>query len=351
MEMQVVPSNSASARPSLAPPPAPAAPPNPIRGATFDEVHTRVMERASRMLPDTTVHVADLVFTDEGHVVVPGIGPHTLLPLAKRALSSLVGVRWDVWFKSASPAERTEEINRRLKRTPGERKLRAWRDESSETAGTIRAILPAGYDPIDDATIFRSLRTNMGSLLGEYVFQRVDVGEETSQYAAVLREARSLRGDELVPGWSLRTSEVGEAPLSIDDYVLRLVCMNGALLRIGGKRSLYRRHRAIDDDQLGAAFVLALGRLPGRFDRALELMAIAMDEAVEHPDAIVADVLAGIPRALVEETQRAALAEAALAPLSRFGLLNVITRVAHTTNTDPEVRFVMESAAGELLVN
>ena len=348
MEMQIVPSNGAG-RPSLAPTLVPAAPPNPIRGASFDEVHVRVTERADRMLPDTTVHVADLIFTDEGHVIVPGKGPHTLLPLAKRALSSLVGVRWDIWFKSASPAERSEEINRRLKRTPGERKLRAWRDDSNETAGTIRAILPAGYDPIDDATIFPSLRTNMGSLLGEYVFQRVEPGEETSQYAAVLREARSLRGDELVPGWSLRTSEVGEAPLSIDDYVLRLVCLNGLMVKVGGKRSLYRRHRAIDDDQLGAAFVMALGRLPGRFERALELMAIAMDATVEHPDAIVADVLAGIPRAMVEETQRAALAEAAAAPLSRFGLLNVITRVAHTTNTDLEVRFAMESAAGTLL--
>ena len=118
------------------------------------------------------------------------------------------------------------------------------------------------------------------------------------------------------------------------------------MIAVGGKRSLYRRHRATDDDQLAAAFVLALGRLPGRFERALELMAIAMDAVVERPDEIVAGLLAGLPRALVEETQRAALAEA---PISRFGLLNVVTRIAHTTNEDPEVRFAMESAAGTLL--
>jgi hypothetical protein len=345
MEMQIVPSNGAG-RPALVAPLAPAAPPNPIRGASFDEVHTLVAERATRMRPDATVHVADLVFTPEGHVVVPGIGPHELTSLARRQLAAMVGIRWDRCFQSASPDERAEELNRRLKRTPGERKLRAWRDESNEIAGTIRAILPPGYEPIDDARIFLSLRSNMGSLMNEYVFQRVEAGEETSQYAAVLRGARSLRGDDLVPGWSLRTSEIAQAPLSIDDYWLRLVCMNGLMVSVGGKRSLYRRHRAIEDDQLGAAFVMALGRLPGRFERALELMAIAMDANIEHPDAIVADVLAGIPRALVEETQRAALAEA---PITRFGLLNVITRIAHTTNTDPEIRFAMESAAGTLL--
>lgn len=344
MDAQIVPSNGAERRPALAlvPPRAETA----IRGTPFATVHESVMARASRMRPDTTVHVADLLFTPEGHVVVPGVGPHAMTSLARRSLASMVGIRWERWFQSASPEERAEELNRRLKRTPGERKLRAWRDDTGQTAGTLRAILPAGYEPIDDARIFESLRTNMGALLDEYLFQRVEAGEETSQYAAVLREPRSLRGDDLAPGWSLRTSEVGEAPLSIDDFWLRLVCTNGLVVAVGGKRSLYRRHRAIDDDQLAAAFVLALGRLPGRFERALELMAIAMDATVEHPDELAGAILTGIPRALVEETQRAALAEA---PITRFGLLNVITRVAHTTNTDPEVRFAMESAAGTLL--
>jgi hypothetical protein len=337
MDMQTVPSERRA--------PTPAA--TPIRGVSFDDVHRRVATRASRMRPDTTVHVADLVFTDEGHVVVPNAGPHALTALAKRQLSSMVGIRWERWFQSASPDERAEELNRRLKRTPGERKLRAWADDTEAPAGTIRAILPAGYEPIDDARIFETLRVNMGPLMDEYVFQRVESGEETSQYAAVLRDARTVRGDELMPGWSLRTSEVGQAPLSIDDFWLRLVCTNGLMITVGGKRSLYRRHRAIDDDQLAAAFVLALGRLPGRFERALELMATAMDQVVEHVDVLVGQILGSvIPRVLVEETQRAALAEA---PLSRFGLLNVITRVAHTTNTDPEIRFAMESAAGTLL--
>ena len=331
---------------SIAPLTAPSRATHTIRGDSFDEVHERVARRAARMLPDTTVHVADLVFTPDGHVEIPAVGPHAMTSLARRQLASMVGIRWERWFQSASAEERAEELNRRLKRTPGETKLRAWRDETGKTAGTLRAILRPNYAPIDDLRIFETLRANMGALLGEYVFQRVEPGEEQSQYAAVLREVRSLRGDDLAPGWSLRTSEIGEAPLSIDDFWLRLVCTNGLMIAVGGKRSLYRRHRAIDADQLAAAFVLALGRLPGRFARALELMAISMDVVVERPDEIVASLLAGLPRALIEETQRAALAEA---PISRFGLLNVVTRIAHTTNTDPEVRFAMESAAGQLL--
>ncbi len=321
-------------------------PPTVIRGSSFDAAHELVATRASRMRPDATVHVADLVFTAEGHVVVPGVGPHELTSLATRQLANMLGVRWERWFQTTSPEERAEELNRRLKRTPGERKLRAWRGESGSSAGTLRAILPAGYEPIDDLRVFETMRANMGPLMDEYVLQRVEAGEETSQYAAVLREVRSVRGDDLVPGWSLRTSEVGQAPLTIDDFWLRLVCTNGLMVAVGGKRSLYRRHRATDDDQLSAAFVLALGRLPGRFERVLELISLAMDGVVEHPDEVAGALLVGTPRALVEEVQRTALAEA---PITRFGLLNVITRVAHTTNTDREVRFAMESAAGTLL--
>jgi hypothetical protein len=345
MDTQIVPSstNGAHARPMLAALPAT---PSPIKGATFDDVHERVAARASRMLPDTTVHVSDLVFTDDGHLVVPNVGPIALAAHARRMLASLVGVRWDRWFHSASAGERTEELNRRLKRTPGERKLRAWRDETGETAGTLRAILPAGYEPIDDARIFEVLRTNMGSLMDAYVWNRVEPGEETSQYMAIAHEPHTLRADALVPGWLMRSSEIGLAPLSIDDAVFRLVCLNGLLVSVGGKRSLYRTHRTIDDDRLAAAFVLAMGRLPGRFERVLAALGAAMDASVEHPDTIVGELLAGLPRALVEDTRRAALAEA---PLSRFDLLNVITRVAHTTNTDPEVRFAMETAAGTLL--
>ena len=71
-----------------------------------------------------------------------------------------------------------------------------------------------------------------------------------------------------------------------------------------------------------------------------------MDGIIDHPDVLPATLLPRAPRALVEEVQRTALAQA---PITRFGLLNVITHVAHTTNTDPEVRFAMESAAGTLL--
>jgi hypothetical protein len=320
--------------------------PSPIRGSTFDQVHEVVATRAARMRPDATVHVSDLVFTPEGHVVVPGVGPHALTSLAKRQLAGMVGIRWERWFQSASPDERAEELNRRLKRTPGERKLRAWADTTGATAGTLRAILPPGYEPIDDLRIFESLRSNMGSLSASTCSSASRPERRRASTPPCSATRAVLRGDDLVPGWSLRTSEIGQAPLSIDDYWLRLVCMNGLMVAVGGKRSLYRRHRAIDDDQLGAAFVLALGRLPGRFERALELMASPWTRWSSTPTYWLPTPSTA---SRAPSSRRSSEPPSPRRP-SRASASSTSSPASPTRRTtDPEVRFAMESAAGTLL--
>jgi hypothetical protein len=53
-----------------------------------------------------------------------------------------------------------------------------------------------------------------------------------------------------------------------------------------------------------------------------------------------------LPQALREETQRVVLRDG---DLSRFGVVQAITQVAHHTNKDPDVRFAMERLAGDYL--
>jgi hypothetical protein len=60
----------------------------------------------------------------------------------------------------------------------------------------------------------------------------------------------------------------------------------------------------------------------------------------------VENALSGIPRALIEEVQTEALKDS---DRTRFGVVQAITRIAHTTNQDPEIRFRMEQLAGEYL--
>lgn len=315
---------------------------------SFDDVRAEVVARADKMLPDVTIHASDLAMTHDGHLDVPGVGTLRLNAWSRRQLSADLGLRWDKWFASATPDERAEEVNRRLARLPGELKLRAYRDESGEADGVLRALLSPSFTPIDDVRIFDRLAANLGSALDVYRFTEATITDSTSHYAAVRVAPLDVRGDVLRPGFRTRNSEVGGSAFSMDDYWLRQVCTNGLMLKVGDKRLLYRTHRTIDDDHLAAALVIALGKLPERWSVAADLMARAMDVAVPHPDAAVAAVLDSpdVPRAFVEAAQVAALRDE---DHTRYGVVQAITLVAHRDNRDPDVRFAMERLAGEYL--
>ncbi len=335
--------------PAPAPPPPPPPPTTALRGRSFTSVYDDVMARADAMLPDRIVHVADLRMTPEGHIELPGGTRYRLNDWARKGVASMLGLRWDRWFQSASGEERAEEVNRRFSRTPGEKKIRAWRDDSGEANGIARAFLAPGFTPIDDARIFERMHAMMKGLLDEYRFTSVQFTDSTTHYTAVHVEAFDIDGDRLHPGWHLRNSETGASALSLDDHFMRLVCTNGLMLRVGGKRSLYRTHRAIEDDQLAAALVIAIGRLPERWRISFEWMRTAKTITVPHPDDAVAAILgdsAEVPKALLEEAQRVVLRDG---DLTRFGIVQAITLVAHQTNKDPDVRFHMERLAGDYL--
>ncbi len=340
---------------ALVPPPAPTPPPPPppstrlLHGRSFNAVYADVMARADEMLADRVVHVADLRMTPEGHIELPGGARYRLNDWARKGLASMLGLRWETWFKSASGEERAEEVNRRFSRIPGEKKIRAWKDHDGEAHGVARAFLAPSFTPIDDARIFERMHAMMKGLVDEYRFTSMQLTDSTTHYTAVHGEAFDIDGDRLHAGWHLRNSEVGASALSLDDHWLRLVCTNGLTVRVGGKRSLYRTHRSIEDDQLAAALVIAIGRLPERWRVSFDWMRAAKSMAVPHPDDAVAAILgdsAEVPKALLEEAQRVVLREG---DFTRFGVVQSITLVAHAQNKDPDVRFHMERLAGDYL--
>ena len=334
---------------STSPDPDPSPAPRTLRGRPFAAVHADVMERASAMLPDQVVHVADLKMTAEGHIELPGGVRLRMNEHARRMIGTMLGLRWSKWFESASGEERAEEINRRFSRTPGEKKIKAWKDPSGEAHGIARAFLAPSFTPIDDVRIFTRMHSMMRGLMDEYVFTNVQFTDTTTHYTAVHVEAFDLDGERLHPGWHLRNSEVGASALSLDDHWLRLVCTNGLMVRVGGKRSLYRTHRAIEDDQLAAALVIAIGRLPERWATTFSWMQSAKHTPVPHPDDAIEAILgdsAEVPKALVEEARKLVLLEG---DHTRYGVVQAITLAAHHTNRDPDVRFAMERLAGDYL--
>jgi len=324
---------------------------NVTNALSFDAVHQQVSARAARALPDVVVDTADLSMLPTGLLIAKGMPALRLNDHARGQLGSLLGIRWAKWFANATPEERSDEVSRRLQRSPGQLKIRAWRDDTGAAEGVVRAFLAPTFTPIDDVRIFEQMRAMLRGLVEAYRFTAVTFTDSTTHYTAVSPEGFDVdgRGDVLHPGWHLRNSEVGAAALTLDDHWLRLVCSNGLMVRVGGKRSLYRTHRAIEDDQLAAAMMIAVGRLPERAKVSFEWLKAAKAVVVPHADDAVAAVLgdsAEVPRAMLEEAQRTVLRDG---DLTRFGVVQAITYVAHAVNKDPDVRFAMERLAGDYL--
>lgn len=188
----------------------------------------------------------------------------------------------------------------------------------------------------------------MRAPLVEYEWTEVAFTDSTSHYRALHRDLRDVENDKHRPGFAFRNSEVGAAALSVDDFWLRLVCSNGLMVPVGGKRLLYRTHRAIEDEQLAAAMVIALSRLPKRWDSIGSMLLSSKDVEVPHPDEAVEAALDGVvlPKALVSSARELVLIEQ---DLTRFGVVQAITSVARDNAGEPEIRFAMERAAGDYL--
>ena len=205
-----------------------------------------------------------------------------------------------------------------------------------------------GIVAFDDDRIFNTLAETMRGPLEEYDFTEVAFTDSTSHYRALHKSVRDVEDDRHRSGFALRNSEVGSAALSLDDFWLRLVCSNGLMVPVDGKRLLYRTHRAIEDEQLAAAMVIAIARLPKRWDVVTNMLVGAKHASVPHPDDAVLAALDGVtlPKALIDSARETVLYEK---DSTRFGVVQAITAVARQKTTDPDLRFAMERAAGEYL--
>lgn len=332
--------------------PATPAPPTPIRGQTFEEVRADVVARAETHLPDVVVGLDRLAMRPDGNLALPDERAVSLTPWSRGQLASLLGVRWDKWFAQANPEERADEVNRRLARIGGERKLRLAKPtgDAPSADAVLRAFLAPAFTAIDDDRVLACLAASVR--LDELRFVRVEVTDRASYYAAVSTEVCELgmngKPDRVYPGFLLRNSEVGFAALSLDDLWFRLICSNGWLMPIGGKRLLRRTHRAIEDDVLTASLVLALAKLPDRWRSGESILRLARGAVVDDAGATVEAILddPAVPRSVVKVA--AEIARGA-EDRTRFGVVQAITSVAHVQNADPEVRFAMERLAGAWL--
>jgi hypothetical protein len=321
------------------------------RGQTFAEVMANVKAEADKNHPDVVLPLRDLRMDPTGLLEV---GSRSLQPTdwSEHQLASLLGVRWGRWFGPVGGDEMAEEVNRRLKRSDRQVRVRsrALGPNGGPGDGELRAVLSGSYAPIDDARVFELMDKTREANLSEMTFIRVTRTDRSSHYVGLQRSSFDLGNgsgvDRVYPGIHLRNSEVGFAALTLEIAVLRLVCTNGLVIPIAGV-SLYRMHRKLRDEVLEAQLRAAFDQFPAASERTMTALRRSRESRLDAADAAIVEVLtqAEAPRD-VERRVREAFAHEG--DSTTWGLVQAVTSVARDL-LDPDLRYSLERAAGRLL--
>jgi hypothetical protein len=188
---------------------------------TLPELVDAFIEREAHDNDDLVLPLDTLRMSDSGNIVVPEHGEFAFTDWSRSQASSLLGLRWDRWFESASLVEQAEELNRRFKRASGSVKVRTSKvyddDEHVEADGTLRALVSPSYSPIKDSAIARLLVDALGPHDDELRLGRLDVTDRTTSFTIKIgkpfRRGDAAEVGELWGGLLIRNSSVGFASI------------------------------------------------------------------------------------------------------------------------------------------
>jgi transcriptional regulator with XRE-family HTH domain len=323
----------------------------PLSGQTFDTVMGKVSTNAALALPDQVLPISQLRATDDGFIDVPGVGMTSLTDWSRRQLAGLLGIRWDRWFSEdlVVPADRAAEINLRFSRSSDSLKIRTRRwaaDEEAKGEAVLRALVSPTYTPIDDLYVFEALKSVLGSRLQELCFVRLDLTDESSQYAAVNREDIDLgieKPDHHRNGFVIANSETGSRSLTLLVWIWRLVCTNGLIAPLS---SVFRMvHRRQKDGIMQEKLARAVRLLPEYWSRTEQTLRNARQDPVDDPHAALEVMVTAHPqlRPISDSVYEAYDQDP---EPNRFGLVQAITRAAQALR--PEDRLTVEEFAGRI---
>jgi hypothetical protein len=311
----------------------------------------RVSANSAFALPDQVLPISRLHATDDGFIEVPGVGTTSLTKWSRRQLAGILGIRWDRWFSEdlVVPADRAAEINLRFSRSSDSFKIRTRRwaaDEEGKGDAVLRAFVSPTYAPIDDLHVFETLKIALGGRVQELCFVRLDVTDESSQYAAVNREDVDLgiaKPDHHRNGFIIANSETGSRSLTLVVWIWRLICTNGL---VATDSNVFRMvHRRRKDGALQEKLGRAVRLLPEYWQRTGRMLRNARQDPVADPRGALEAMVTAHPqlRPISDSVYKAY--EQDPEP-NRFGLIQAITRAAQALR--PEDRLTVEEFAGRI---
>lgn len=323
---------------------------------TLPELLAMFEEAEERENPDVVLSLNALTVNERGLVEVPRQGAFDFTDWSRRQCASLLGLKWDRWFENASGAERSEELNRRLRRATSSVRLRTSRpgegvsDIDPHASGVLRAFVSPGYSAVRDSVLARRLVTALAGNEDEFRLTRWNLTDRTATYVVRLGHAYRKGGagnvGDVWGGVLVRNSGVGFASLLLTLHLTRLVCLNGMVAPLPDATLMRRRHRGIEEGNVAKLLDAKLHDLPGRLLEGQRRLERAEQVGVDDIEGTLRVFLveAKLPQRLLPPI----LAAYAKEPLpTAFGISQAVTLAAQAL--PPEERLDLEEAAGRYL--
>ena len=324
---------------------------------------------------DDVIDLRALQFSSAGQVQVPGQGVLDMTSWARQQLGGELGVRWDKFFAHQEPHQIQSAVTNHLHaRDTSEggtlRKVIARRhdkgEEKASSVGDLRAFVSPSYAEIPDALLLDRMEHTIGrGRLNDMGFYQTGMTDRGTFMSLVYRDAINITGktgeDEMAYyGLRLRNSDVGAFSLVGDGYLLRLICTNGMIMAVAEDRWLYRRHRQINEEQLGSLIDGMFEKLVDERGEIVTRNQRLLDTKVEHPAAEIRNFLRRNHRPKVEQdaairgfVEDAGLEmpedENDLSPSNAYTILQGIARLGMAIRSNVERSHGIELLAGNYM--
>jgi len=186
---------------------------------TYLDLDDAITSLTSQSIKDTFVDASAIRFPSPGTIAV---GRKDEMPLTRSAFIQLlhfVSLKWED-VRGVDLPDVMSQVQTRLKDRPGQLMVRRKRH-------TVQAILSPTYTPVTNLDILTAAKASL-----DISKARVTVFRGYLRLTGVTDRMtfQPAVGDILSGGWEITNNEFGKGALSMSQFVLRLICTNGAVV-------------------------------------------------------------------------------------------------------------------------
>lgn len=222
-----------------------------------------------------------------------------------------------------------------------------------EYNGTIRGVLTPRYSVCDTPTILNTMKNSFP--VDDFNIKGYFLNEERLHIRLVSPHQLPIDSEDLYPGFSIDSSDVGRSNLTINFFIWKKVCTNGLIVPKRFGVLFHQRHRGITIEDFALNLENAMDLVNPIIDKVTESIVntsgVSLESAFKNEDSLNELIHRVRSQTLMPEDgvkKVIQLMTDGVYEKTRWGLINSITQVAQDFTLDKRVEY--ERAAGGMLV-